>query len=133
MGAVIPVAVAQDWQPALPASELDDLNMRAVTIGAHKLILLRTDGEIVAYRDACPHEGFPLSVHGERQDFVIMCNKHLWEFDAATGEHISRLPRAQCNLKRYPVRETGGVVEVDIAAVPLTPPAAAGGSAGSCP
>ena len=132
MGDVIPVVVAHDWQPALAASELDDLNMRAVAIGGHKLILLRADGEIVAYRDACPHEGFPLSVHGERVDFVIMCNKHLWEFDAATGEHISRLPRPECNLKRYPVRETGGMVEVDLAAVPLTPPAAAGESAGSC-
>lgn len=125
MGAVIPVAVAHDWQPALAASELDDQNMRAVAIGGHKLILLRADGAIVAYRDACPHEGFPLSVHGERQDFVIMCNKHLWEFDTATGEHISRLPRPECNLKRYPVREIDGMVEVDLAAVPLTPPAAA--------
>jgi nitrite reductase/ring-hydroxylating ferredoxin subunit len=111
---------AADWQPALPASELDDLNMRAVAIGAHQLILLRADGEVVAYRDACPHEGFPLSVHGERQDFVIMCNKHLWEFDAATGEHISRLPRPQCNLRRYPVREVDGTIEVDIAAVDLS-------------
>lgn len=132
MAEVIPVSVAQDWRPALAASELDDLNMRAVAIGEHKLILLRADGEIAAYRDACPHEGFPLSVHGERQDFVIVCNKHLWEFDATTGEHISRLPRPQCNLKRYPVRETDGMLEVDLAAVPPTPSSDAGGSRGSC-
>jgi nitrite reductase/ring-hydroxylating ferredoxin subunit len=119
-----------DWKPALPAAELDELNMRGVAIGAHKLILLRADGQVVAYRDACPHEGFPLSVHGERQDFVIMCNKHLWEFDAATGEHISRLPRPQCNLRRYPVREVDGTIEVDVAAVDLSSVASVG-SAGS--
>lgn len=107
------------WQSAMAASELDDQGMRAVTVGEHKLIVLRADGDVVAYRDACPHEGFALSVHGERQDFVIVCNKHLWEFDAANGEHISRIPRPQCNLKRYPTREVDGVIEVDISAVPL--------------
>ncbi|MFC6280051.1 MULTISPECIES: Rieske 2Fe-2S domain-containing protein [Polaromonas] len=71
-----------------------------------------------AYRDACPHESYPLSKHGERQDFVLVCNKHLWEFDAASGEHISRLQRPECNLKRYPTREVNGMIEVDISAVP---------------
>ncbi len=117
------MTLTPDWQPALPASQVDDLGMHPVAIGEHKLIVLRAEGELIAYRDACPHEGFPLSVHGERQDFVIMCRKHLWEFDTATGEHISRIPRPQCNLQRYPVREVEGMIEVDVGAVsPQAPP-----------
>jgi nitrite reductase/ring-hydroxylating ferredoxin subunit len=109
---------SEDWRPALPVSQLDDTGLHPVTVAGHALIVLRADGEILAYRDACPHEGFALSAHGERQDFVIMCRKHLWEFDTATGEHISRIPRPESNLRRYPVREVDGVVEIDIAAVP---------------
>jgi nitrite reductase/ring-hydroxylating ferredoxin subunit len=90
-----------------------------LTVAGHRLIMLATDGHPVAYQDACPHEGFALSRHGERQDFVIVCNKHLWEFDTATGEHISRLPKPHCNLRRYPVREVDGCVEVDVSAWPV--------------
>ena len=43
-----------------------------------------------------------------------MCQKHLWEFDAASGKHISRLERPECNLKRYPVRVVDGTVEVEL-------------------
>ena len=107
-----------DWKPAIAANQLSDDGFHPATAGDHKLIVLRADGAIVAFRDACPHEGYALSVTGERQDFVLVCTKHLWEFDAATGEHISRLPKPQCNLKRYPVREVDGMVEVDVSAQP---------------
>ena len=107
-----------DWKPAIAVNLLSDDGFHPATAGEHKLIVLRADGGIVAFRDACPHEGYALSVTGERQDFVLVCNKHLWEFDAATGEHISRLPKPQCNLKRYPVREVDGMVEVDVSAQP---------------
>lgn len=109
-------AGAPDWQPAITLGELSEHGMHAARAGGHRVIVLRAEGELVAYRDACPHEGYALSEHGERQDFVIVCNKHLWEFDAATGEHISRIVRPHCNLARYPTREVGGVVEVDISA-----------------
>lgn len=104
------------WHPVLASGALDETGMQPVTVDGQKLIVLRADGAVVAYRDACPHEGYALSVHGERQDFVIVCNKHLWEFDAATGEHISRIPRPQCNLKRFAAREAGGMIEIDLGA-----------------
>ncbi len=111
-----------DWQPVLPVDQVSESGLHAVVVGEHRLIMLRAEGELIAYRDACPHEGFALSVHGERQDFVITCRKHLWEFDTATGEHISRIPRPQCNLRRYPLRVIDGMIEVDFAAVPLNLP-----------
>ena len=107
-----------DWRPAIAAADISDQGIHPAQAAEHKLIVLRVDGEIVAYRDACPHEGYPLSQTGEREDFVLVCTKHLWEFDAATGEHVSRIPRPECNLKRYPTREVDGMIEVDVSAVP---------------
>lgn len=100
------------WHPALAVREISDLGLHAAEPGGHKVVILRVDGQLRAYHDACPHEGFALSQHAERHDFVIVCNKHLWEFDAATGEHISRIPRERCNLRPCPVREIDGMVEV---------------------
>jgi nitrite reductase/ring-hydroxylating ferredoxin subunit len=111
-------AMAAQWEVAIAVSELSEFGLHARSVAGHKVILMRTDSGVVAYRDACPHEGYPLSVHGERQDFVLVCNKHLWEFDAASGEHISRIPRPQCNLLRYPTREASGQLEIDVSAVP---------------
>jgi nitrite reductase/ring-hydroxylating ferredoxin subunit len=104
MGADVQGGESQ-WHPVLESGALDETGMQPVTVGGQKLIVLRADGAVAAYRDACPHEGYALSVHG---------NKQLWEFDAATGEHISRIPRPQCNLKRVAVREAGGMIEVDL-------------------
>lgn len=114
---------ASDWRIAMAEADLEEQGMRPVVLGEHRLVVLRADGQVLAYRDACPHEGWPLSAHAERQDFVIVCNKHLWEFDTATGEHISRVPRPQCNLVRYPVRLAGGLVEVDVAGITPAPAA----------
>lgn len=113
--------MAAQWEPtSLAVADLPGDGLVARTIAGRKVILLRDGDQCHAYADACPHEGFALSRHGERQDFVIVCNKHLWEFDAATGEHISRLPRPQCNLRRFPLREVGGLVEIDVSPWPAT-------------
>ena len=77
-----------------------------------KMILVNFDGSILAYRDTCPHEGFPLSVHGEIVEDRLVCNKHLWEFEGWSGEYIGRIKRPGCNLQNYETRENGGMIEV---------------------
>lgn len=77
------------------------------------LILMRHGDGIAAYLDYCPHEGAQLSF-GERQGDVLICAKHLWEFDVRTGEHISRVRRPQHDLKKALVRVVGDQVEVDL-------------------
>lgn len=108
-----------EWCPAALKGDLNPHRLNPVTVGGHKLIVLQVDGEVRAYRDACPHEGFSLSQHGEQQDFIVVCNKHLWEFDADTGEYLGRIPRPECALKRYPTRVIAGRVEVDLSAHPM--------------
>jgi nitrite reductase/ring-hydroxylating ferredoxin subunit len=77
------------------------------------VILMRFDGGVAAYLDACPHEGAQLSF-GEREGDVLICAKHLWEFDVRSGEHISRVRRPQHDLRKVPLRVVDGEVEVDV-------------------
>ena len=95
-------------------SEIREDEIYPANVEGVDLILLRHEGGISAYVDACPHEGAQLSF-GERQGDVLICAKHLWEFDVRSGEHISRVRRPQHDLRKVPVRVVGEDVEVDVA------------------
>jgi nitrite reductase/ring-hydroxylating ferredoxin subunit len=94
---------------AIREGEIYPVNVEGVD-----LILMRFEGGVAAYLDACPHEGAQLSF-GSREGDVIICAKHLWEFDVRTGEHISRVRRPQHDLRKAPVRVVEDQVEVDVA------------------
>lgn len=113
-----------DWHPTLEERALSEDGIHAAQAGSTRVILMQVAGGIVAYRDACPHEGHPLSKVGERDGDLLVCTKHLWEFEGCNGRHVSRLQRPECDLVRYPVRVNEGVVEVDtdIAAPPVRQP-----------
>ena len=103
-----------DWRCIASASEVLAGRINKASIGSVNLILLRVDGEVFAYADACPHEGHALS-RGELEADVLICAKHFWEFEVRTGKHISRVQRPQCNLKPFAVRLVGERIEVDVA------------------
>jgi 3-phenylpropionate/trans-cinnamate dioxygenase ferredoxin component len=102
------------WQAVVKLSEIREDEIYPANVEGVDLILLRHEGGISAYVDACPHEGAQLSF-GERQGDVLVCAKHLWEFDVRSGEHISRVRRPQHDLRKAPVRVVGEDVEVDVA------------------
>ena len=79
---------------------------------------------VCAYRDACPHEKFPLSEWGQIENGVIVCQRHFWEFEVGTGRYITRIARPNCDLVRYAVRVEGGEVLVDIDSAPPETPGA---------
>jgi len=101
------------WQPVVKLSEIHEDEIYPAQVEGVDLILLRFEGGVAAYLDACPHEGAQLSF-GDREGDVLICAKHLWEFDVRSGEHISRVRRPQHDLKKAPVRIVGGRVEVDV-------------------
>jgi nitrite reductase/ring-hydroxylating ferredoxin subunit len=102
-----------DWRFVAKASEVCGGRINKASVAGLDLVLLKVEGEVIAYEDRCPHEGHPLSL-GELEADVLICAKHLWEFEIRTGKHVSRINRPQCNLKMRPVRVLGGIVEVDI-------------------
>ncbi|MEO5882647.1 MAG: Rieske 2Fe-2S domain-containing protein [Caldimonas sp.] len=121
-----------EWQRVAALDDVWNETVVAARAGTIALVLVRsgegTDDDLVcAYRDACPHEKFPLSEWGQVENGVIVCQRHFWEFEADTGKHITRIERPNCNLARYDVRIEGGEVFVDVASVPPeAPPPAAG-------
>lgn len=102
-----------DWRYVASTSEVHADRINEARVGSLKLILLVANGEVLAYADACPHEGHPLS-RGELQADVLICAKHFWEFEIRTGRHVSRVNRPQCNLKPYAARTVGEDIEVDV-------------------
>jgi toluene monooxygenase system ferredoxin subunit len=101
------------WRPVLGLDEIRDGEIYPANVDGVDIILMRFDGGVAAYLDACPHEGAQLSF-GEREGDVLICSKHLWEFDVRTGEHISRVRRPQHDLKKVPLRLVEDRVEVDV-------------------
>jgi nitrite reductase/ring-hydroxylating ferredoxin subunit len=105
-----------NWQAVAQLSDLPEGAIHKVSPEGIDVILVRVEGEVAAYLDSCPHEGHPLSL-GELEGDVIVCAKHLWEFDARNGKHITRVPRPQNDLRKAPVRLVGEKVEVDVDAL----------------
>lgn len=102
-----------DWKPVMAEKDVLENQINRASVQELRFILLKDAGDIFAYRDMCPHEQYPLS-KGELSEGVIICARHLWEFEIRTGQHITRVPMVERNLLRYPVRIVNGQVEIDV-------------------
>jgi nitrite reductase (NADH) small subunit len=91
------------------ADEIKDGERILVDIGNREVAIFKLNGEWHALANVCPHQGAPLcegkitgtlsAVRNEKEDDfdlvydrknrVIACPWHAWEFDIATGEHLS--------------------------------------------
>lgn len=103
-----------DWQLVGQDDDVWSEAVNPAVAGMMKIVLVRTGDEICAYRDACPHEKFPLSEWGSIENGVLICGRHFWEFELGTGKHITRVARPNCDLTRLPVRVENGEVLVDV-------------------
>jgi len=74
--------------------------------GVIDIAIFRTQGEVFALRNKCPHKGGPLSegiVHGKQ----VTCPLHGWKLYLETGEAVA--PDVGC-ARRYPVKVEDGLV-----------------------
>lgn len=95
------------------ASDTDDLwagEMTGVDVSGTDVLLVNVDGEVRAYENRCPHQGWPLD-EGDFDGETITCAHHLWEFDASTGLGVNP---AGSWLTAFPCRVTDHGVEVDV-------------------
>lgn len=93
-----------------PLYELWQGETRTCRIGRAELLFVRLDDEVRAYRNRCPHQGFPLT-EAKLEDGVLTCPFHGHCFDAGTGAGVN--PRST-GLKRVPCRMVDGEVCVDV-------------------
>jgi len=100
-----------NWVDVYDDEELWDGDMAGVSAGKEKVLILRSNDELRAFKDFCPHKGTPLS-DGDLSDGVLTCNVHLWEFDVASGDSVN--PCGE-KLEGFPIRCNAGRIEVEVA------------------
>jgi len=98
------------WIDVYEDDALWDGEKVAVDAEGRKILLLRLDGTVAAFNDACPHKGTPLS-DGHLEDGVLTCGVHLWKFEATSGKSINPLGK---KLLCFPVRVDAGRIFVGV-------------------
>lgn len=89
---------------------VEDLpNDRCVVIADGAAIVIRVDGEVVAFRNECLHQASPLA-GGLVKGGVLTCPLHFWRYDLPAGTQVGTGQR----LESYPVVVDGGSVCVEL-------------------
>lgn len=86
------------------------LKHRDAAEGEIDIAIFRTQGEVFALRDKCPHKGGKLSlgiVHGKQ----VTCAMHGWKLYLETGEAVA--PDEGC-ARRFPIKVEQGHVFIDL-------------------
>lgn len=99
----------KDWTDVGMASADVSVHPRVVTAGEHDVLVIRTDGRIVALANRCSHAGHPIG-DGQIADGCITCPYHQSVFRLTDGA-VLRGPAASPQLQ-YEVREHNGRVQV---------------------
>jgi toluene monooxygenase system ferredoxin subunit len=98
------------FEAVLGADELWIGEMRGVMLRGRRVLVLRLEDGVHAYEDRCAHLGLPLSL-GKLEGGVITCLAHRYQYDACSGCGVNP---ERVRLRAYPVRESDGVIAVDV-------------------
>jgi toluene monooxygenase system ferredoxin subunit len=74
--------------PAIAEDQLWEGEMLGLRVDGVAVLLVRAGGALHAYRDACAHQGVPLS-EGKLEGSTLTCRAHGWCYDVATGRGIN--------------------------------------------
>jgi len=74
-----------EWIRVAAADEVPADTGKLVEVDGQEIALFKSNGEVCAIHNLCPHAGGPLSEGGVREGHV-MCPWHAWEFNLKTGE-----------------------------------------------
>lgn len=77
-------ARTQQWRETISLDDLWEGDMTSVTVDGEAVLLMNVGGQVRAYANTCPHQAGPLD-EGDFDGETLVCARHLWEFDAATG------------------------------------------------
>jgi toluene monooxygenase system ferredoxin subunit len=99
------------WTAVLELDELWEGDMTSAKVGAKSVLLVNVDGEVRAYENKCPHQAWALD-EGDFDGETITCSRHMWEFDAASGDGVNP---TNCRLTTYPCTvDDEGMICVDV-------------------
>lgn len=98
---------------ACSLDEVPENNTRCLELDGYPLLLVRVDGGLRAYVNACPHQYLPLDHKGDRlisaDKTILRCTNHAAGFSVETGEGVEGLGIGGC-LDTVPVHVHGGDV-----------------------
>ena len=89
------------WYYAVEENNLKEGKLLRVEAGGKDVLLVKTEGQINALSNVCPHARCPLD-RGRLEDFILTCICHGRKFDVRTGECINdslKLKRYECKLE----------------------------------
>ncbi len=89
--------------------EIPDNGLHPVELDGVSIVLASSEGEVLALRDQCSHEEFPLS-DGELVNGQVECILHGARFDLRTGA-AKALPAVR-PVKTYECRVVDGEIQV---------------------
>ena len=98
------------YPSAVAADEVEAGTVHAVHIGDEKVIVTRSDGQLVAFASTCPHAAADLS-GGRLTRGQIKCPDHGYTFDVQSGRCVWP-PDEGCRLMRYTVKVEEGKVKI---------------------
>ena len=99
------------WVDVARAGDLAEGTMKAVDIGGVRALLVRVEGEVHAFRNACPGTDLSLDI-GRLHGHELLCPWHGCRFDARTG---ARLDGDGGGLQVFPVASRDGQVQLAMA------------------
>jgi nitrite reductase/ring-hydroxylating ferredoxin subunit len=92
-----------------PSSSVAEGERIVAALPGRRVVVLRTCGRLAAFDAACPHYGVDLADGGTRAG-AIHCPGCAVRFDVETGRSASPC----LTLRRYPIREDGGTMVLDL-------------------
>lgn len=106
------------------AEEIPPGERKIVTVAGREIGVFNIGGSFYALRNLCPHRGAPLcrgrlrplmispgvyQVDSEREDEILKCPWHQWEFDIKTGRALFD---ASLRVKTYSVKQEGDEIVI---------------------
>ena len=93
-----------------PVAEFPAGAARRVRVANRDVAVFHIDGAFYAVKDACPHQGDPLS-RGRLDGCAVVCPGHDWVFDLRTGQCTGG-GGLGARLSAFPVSVVAGRVRV---------------------
>ena len=116
------------FTPVAPIESLQPGTLKGIEAEGTRILLCNLDGEVYAYRNACPGSVLPLDV-GQLKGYTLLCPWHNCLYDIRTGK---RLDGGTGRLTVIPVAIRDGMIQLalNVESMPLATPQPPGKSSG---
>ena len=98
----------ESYTQAGHTDEFKDRRPHDVVVGGIHVVVVKVDGEMIAFENSCPHQHFSLLHQGTIDGCAITCPMHGWTFDMKSGVSTNGNGR----LKTLEVRFAEGCIWV---------------------